>query len=497
MLFKINCHYCSSLRFEDILWLYEIKIKQFIMQNINGSNNYEKYFKTEYILFIICVAFLSYQSIDLFNEFMSGKTVTSISVGIISNTSLPAITLCPHRLDFSKLTLLDTNVSSLHKQYMEMIKKTNRSSISEVDSILYGFYWRALVIYFNVKSSTINIQDDIIENLMPLVNQNNQLVLRARIDDSSAYGEIEQDLTGINGQFHELKSLPLETLAINIYHTVPHVQKCYTLFSHSQTSWENIKMVYSGLRIRMKFNIQSFPITSAYTIQILMHSQNALPFDNYDSFNPGYIYLIRYSQWNIERLGKGYDTDCREYDPKAKTRNDCIFDCYQDKVKYHCHTQDFVGSILMTRKSYFKQRNLNLSKCLVNKIIHYESLKACEDQCHQDCYITYYSFTLSKFAEIKLLDAHVNFKHSEVPDLTIRHIAEMPLLTFICNFGGILGMWLGVSFYSIVEDIWKILHKKIISKLSIINITNNYNNKIFITTNDNSRNVSQPRIMTS
>ena len=229
-------------------------------------------------------------------------------------------------------------------------------------------------------------------------------------------------------------------------------------FSHSHSSWNNINIDYYYVLIKVNLNRHSIPISPWMFIPIMLHSPNTLPFENFNYISPGYKYVIRYSQWNIERLGKGYDTDCREYEPKEYTRSDCIFDCYQEKVKYHCQTQVFVESILR-RKIYFEQRNLNLSKCVVNDKIFYESLKSChKDQCHKECHFTYYLFTISKHLEIDLYQAHLQIKHNEMPDITIRYIPEMPLLTFICNFGGILGMWLGLSFYTIFHDIWNILH---------------------------------------
>ena len=214
----------------------------------------------------------------------------------------------------------------------------------------------------------------------------------------------------------------------------------------------------------------STPIIPILSILIMMHSSNDLPFENYYFVSPGYSYLIKYSQWNIERLGKGYEKDCREYKPKEYTRSDCIFDCYQIIVKHHCQTQDFVGSNLLRRKSYFEQKNLNLSKCVVSDRIYYESLKSCENQCHKECQFTYYSFTISKYTEINMNHASFSINHNSLPDITIRYIPEMPLLTFICNFGGILGMWLGRAFYTIFHEIWNILNVHILSKF---NFTNN------------------------
>ena len=82
------------------------------MYNLRRSNINEL-FKMKYFLFIICVTLLLYQSIDLFNEFMSGKTMTTIAYGIIRNTTLPAITLCLNSLDFSKLAMSNENVMFL------------------------------------------------------------------------------------------------------------------------------------------------------------------------------------------------------------------------------------------------------------------------------------------------------------------------------------------------------------------------------------------------
>ena len=214
-----------------------------------------------------------------------------------------------------------------------------------------------------------------------------------------------------------------------------------------------------------------------------MHSPNTMPFDGFSYVNPGYVYLIKYSKWDIIRLGKGYDTDCREYDPKQYTRNDCIFDCYQERAKYFCRTQDLVIFPILKKKIYFQQGNLNLSKCNIKIEIMYEEIENCYGQCSKECHITYYSYTVSKFKEIDMHQVHFLFKHNQMPDLTIRHIPEMPLLTFICNFGGILGMWLGVSFVGILNRVWKVLRVKILSKILIMNNMNNKTNVVFISTN--------------
>ena len=424
----------------------------------------------KYFLFIICFSLLLYQSIDLLNEFMSGKTVTNINYGIIRNTTLPGITLCPSNLDYRKLSLLNENVSILYKRYLREIENSSRSRIGDMTRYFFDSYLDALTIFFDSKSPNIN-------------------VLNVEFRYSTAHGDFDNDLRRIGNNSYRMISLPMESMQINFIKKVPYVIKCYTLFSHSHSSWNNINIDFYYFLIKLKLNRHSIPISPGMFIPIMLHSPNTLPFENFNYISPGYKYVIRYSQWNIERLGKGYDTDCREYKSKKYTRSDCIFYCYQIIVKHHCQTQDFVGSNLLRRKRYFEEKNLNLSKCVVSDKVYYESLKLCENQCHKECQFTYYSFTISKYTEINMYHASFSINHNSLPDITIRYIPEMPLLTFICNFGGILGMWLGLSFYTIFHDIWKILHAYILSKFTNINTSIN----LFITTNFVSRKIIQPR----
>ena len=285
---------------------------------------------------------------------------------------------------------------------------------------------------------------------------------------------------------------------------LPFILKCYTLFSHSESSWDKIKMVFDRFVITLKLDAHSIPIVPSLYIGMIMHSPNTMPFEGYSFVNPGYEYIIKYSKWDVIRLGKGYDTDCREYDPKKYTRNDCIFDCYQERAKYLCQTDNFVSLPMLKKKTYFQQSNLNFSKCNIKMKINYEILDTCYNKCNKECHITYYLFTISKFKEIDMYQVDFLFRHNQMPDLTIQHIPEMPILTSICNFGGILGMWLGVSFVGILNSVWNLLRIKIMSKISKINIiknNNNYNNinnsNVFFVKRNNQRKLNQTRIMTS
>ena len=52
--------------------------------------------------------------------------------------------------------------------------------------------------------------------------------------------------------------------------------------------------------------------------------------------------------------------------------------------------------------------------------------------------------------------------HNKLPDIFLTHIPEVSFIEFICNFGGLLGMWLGFSVWTILDDVTKLFIKFIL-----------------------------------
>ena len=248
-------------------------------------------FKMKFLLFMICVSFLLCQSIGLLNEFMSGKTVTTISYGIIRNTTLPAITLCPNNLDFRKLAMSNENVL-LYEKFMKKIKNATRSDINDMGINLIDTYLDALEIFFNLKTPNININEKILENLPPFINQMNETLLNVKFRLSTVYGNSSNDIMGIDNHSHRMISLPMESLKIYLLDNYPFVKKCYTLFSHSHSLWNNINIDFKGFIIILKLDPHSISIVPRISIPIRMHSPNDLPFENYNYIRAGYHYIV-------------------------------------------------------------------------------------------------------------------------------------------------------------------------------------------------------------
>ena len=72
-------------------------------------------------------------------------------------------------------------------------------------------------------------------------------------------------------------------------------------------------------------------------------------------------------------------------------------------------------------------------------------------------------------------DIHIEFEPNSLPNVIVHHMPEMSFLSFICCFGGLLGMLLGTSLLEILTHLW-LLTKQVFVKLISINIFNQISN---------------------
>ena len=162
-----------------------------------------------------------------------------------------------------------------------------------------------------------------------------------------------------------------------------------------------------------------------------------------------------------------YD-NCREYNKSLnefKTRIDCLEDCIFKSTERFCHD-------LMRRSSpylLFRDQLSNLTleedrECKENKT-YIEIFNFCSDECEEDCYQAYYLKSIEKFGgriTISVLNegGYIEIKPSSNPNILIEHFAEITFISLISNFGGLIGMYLGISLQSISCNIWSLTKKK-------------------------------------
>ena len=281
---------------------------------------------------------------------------------------------------------------------------------------------------------------------------------------------------------YEYFGAPLETIVIsqkneNLKSILS--LKYLTFFSHSQEQWRNFQaQIYIiGIQVRWQEVFKSIPWNIYYFISI--NSPNYLPDFQTQTFRKIDIreeINIRYSENRIQRLGKGYDTDCYDYDLDNrfgyyKMRSDCINDCYQKKMREICKVdRGLFMSFSLIRKDYLVNGNDKMLSCYdpAYNLESFSIKQDCEEVCKVECNFNYYSNELNS---VKNLGNVIYIQHGEYPDIFVKHIPEMTLIGFICNFGGLLGMWLGLSLFGIFNDIFtlmsKIAYRKYINSINV------------------------------
>ena len=81
-------------------------------------------------------------------------------------------------------------------------------------------------------------------------------------------------------------------------------------------------------------------------------------------------------------------------------------------------------------------------------------LKACKEDCYQEYYLQDIQTKYIEFGNILNGRVFIQVVANLMPNVIIEHFAEMTFLSLLCNFGGLIGMWLGSSLLSISCGVW-------------------------------------------
>lgn len=297
--------------------------------------------------------------------------------------------------------------------------------------------------------------------------------------------------------------------------------KCFTFFSHLNRSMRyyqmNIKEIhitvcchYWWLEVisnyyhndnQVRHHEDWFPFTiyksKDQKLLFAMHSPNTIPQDwnTFMELETMWFYEIRYNRWKTVLLGPPYKTGCTKYDLDTTTgyrlRSDCLNHCITKELDRVCITcdrevnttecdrcfirSDFLWRLETARKNqdvtrricndYFEDANTEQDVCIrenQEQISH-----NCEAKCGPECHNRYYNFAI--FSKVKLTDdlkdsqsswdieTKIFIGHNQLPDQTTEHIEEMSFVTFAGNFGGLFGIWMGLSAYAILHYILKLI----------------------------------------
>ena len=378
---------------------------------------------------------------------MKGKSVVNIKIGKLFNQSLPSITLCPGILSIEKLSVLHHKYKEFYKQYQTMIK--NKTKFMEASTFYYTWITNVLV---DMKSGELSIDIyDLMKNYSyEYLNDEMEPQIDVRITKRTVdYSEYEPSIS-------KMPLPPIESISVNWMLT-----KCFTFFSHLQRDWRLSTIEFDSIVITIK-NFDAMHHDYNYPFPLIMHSPNDLPaLENgkYKMFELNTFYHVQYSEYQIRRLGHGYDTDCKDYDHDT-IRSDCLVSCYQKLHDQLCNGTGLAQSPTLIRESILvKKSNRKLDKCEAYKMSFKKMMSECSSQCQKECDFKYYSYTITRLENSEDTQTRIHILHNDMPDIFIQYIPEITFTSFACNFGGLLGMWLGVSFLSIVGHFKSLIFK--------------------------------------
>ena len=262
--------------------------------------------------------------------------------------------------------------------------------------------------------------------------------------------------------------------------------KCFSYFTLLQKHWRKFLTSFTTLTLTIDHGVPFHSIAISDKLYFSTHSPNILPDiiipgENFIELKFGYDYDMAFSYIKIQHLEK-YDSGCVKYDLDYKhannnMRSDCLLNCMKKLAK--CKFGEEPPESLL-RREYFEKnldRKPRLCKILRGKLTMYH--KQCQMKCPMNCMFTYYTVGIiqdqrEETVEIeRLTRASIRLKHNQLPDYIVKHVPEFTFITFICNFGGILSLWLGFSIMSVAQDIAGVTTKFIMSKCTLyFNINN-------------------------
>ena len=426
-----------------------------MLKSIFNKNSFLKIITT-----LFCTGGLTFHIFQLFNEYMRGKTVVSINVNRIFNDSLPAITICyPFSISFEKLSKFDLKYSTEYENYLDILK------FERDNSTLRRIYNNVTKTAINaINSGTLKLSDIMQNAIIKYSDFNDNLSVTVILDDPMH----DEYLDERQKESIKLIGKPIESTNLMIKDNGDlNSGRCFTYFTRLQKQWRNFKYPFSLIFIRLNYNMKLIPRSIYNHALIAIHSPNRLPDfydDEFETLTLGKRYLITYSQIRTELLGSDYDTNCYEYDLDYKhanfnMRSDCFAWCYQNEVNRVCNTETFVPSTCLFRDVALVQAyNKTIETCLTNDKQKIFKIKLfCFDSCRKDCVITSYDFLARSSLQDKKYPDRIDIfiEHNNMPDILIKSIPEITFISFVCNFGGLLGMWLGLSILVTFNEIFK------------------------------------------
>ena len=213
------------------------------------------------------------------------------------------------------------------------------------------------------------------------------------------------------------------------------------------------------IRILINPNFNWFPPHLYDKFYLALHSPKIIPEfkigTNFIEVKPG-LSAVTYCKMKIDRK---HESNCNDYEHDDGIRSDCVTICVMKRL------QKEIGGVRSLLNEFLlrKEFSSKLQKFNKSRIIKYqptypllEIREHCLEQCKPDCSFSYYLYDITSGHSISPHSighlSSITIQHNHIPDVHLRHLPETTFISFISNFGGLLGMWLGVNALLVFEQ---------------------------------------------
>ena len=388
-----------------------------------------------------------------------GITIVSMEIKRLEEEPLPAITFCTRNwLSMKKVSNLSDfresyteymeNYEEYDRLYRYISNETIRVNITNIQS-------RMDIIYRSMKDALEDSHPDIFERVKSYSIDLNDTYFK-----TVARGTIRNKVKILYNNDEITLSHPVES----IINDGQSILKCFTFNSFIKMGMRHFKWKLKEYLLQLKINFDIIPRLpfNYYKFFMKIHSPNSFPtLNDMGEIDAASAYSFKFSQVNTELLGKGYETNCVDYNnyTNFKMNSDCITSCildYLDELEYfkNCKLSHNLIRYEMIANGNF-HKTCNFDPYFFEEFFNvYPGIEhRCTEKCLKDCNFIYYIHTHEESKNIDLKNTFIQIiiEHNNLPDVLIKYLPRTEFISVVCQFGGLIGMWLGLSVFAICE----------------------------------------------
>ena len=404
---------------------------------------------------------------------MSGKTVTKTEV----RKDLRGVSAWDHILSanvhsMQKAAKHDENTMLFHENYKQILnerQKSNDSDESEFNDKLTMTYFQTYE-YLSEKFRNIGASTFLENYSISWSEFTNYSTIYVSVDGQSEMNNTELELT--SGGEYQYIGQPISSV---INGGKNFLSKCFTMFS-SLSSNNQYKTVLDNIYMFIRFDSEIL-YSAPHEIYLSIHSPLSLPefSNNWFNFEMNKHYMIQYYRLDMTLLGSAYETNCKHYGLddhiNISARSDCIADCLRNEIyqEYGCVNSFEPELTLLREETLMNNQDQMIIKCnkrrIDNKLLT-KMKSACLHRCEKDCHTLYFNLNSHSIEFLNKVSLSLRISHSATPDIILQYLPETTFISFVCSFGGLLGMWMGLSFMSLSRQFVTIFRNNIYQRFS-------------------------------